>query len=231
MSPFSTAAASSVSRRAALAELAFVALLVASGSFSPTRLLLLLLVASASLWNRDLGWGHLGLRRPAHLASTFAVGVVGAAAILVAVPTMIVPFATWVSQMPIDLSALGDLRESNTLWLLLGHAWTLAAIGEEMAFRGYVIGRIIDVVGVSRPALASAVAVSSLLFGLAHGYQGTAGMIAAGLTGGLVALIYLHDRQNLWAVIICHGLVDSIALSLIYFEYESLLFPRDSLIL
>ena len=231
MLPVSDPIASTASRRAAATELALVTLLVAADRFSPIQLVLLLLVASASLWNRHLGWADVGLRRPPHVAYTLAVAVGAAAAILVAVPTMIVPFSTWLSQTPIDLSALGNLRQSRTLWLLLAQAWTLAAFGEEMAFRGYVMRRVMDLVGVARPALASAVAISSVLFGLAHGYQGTAGMIAAGLIGGLVALVYLHDRQNLWAVIICHGLVDSVSLSLIYFGYESLLFPRGSLIL
>jgi membrane protease YdiL (CAAX protease family) len=74
------------------------------------------------------------------------------------------------------------------------------------------------------------VAITGVLFGLAHGYQGTAGMIATGIIGGLLAVVYLQQRQNLWAVIICHGLVDSVSLSLIYFGHESVLFPRGSLL-
>jgi membrane protease YdiL (CAAX protease family) len=220
---------STVSRRAAVAELALVTLLVVSESFSPTRLVLLLLIASASLWNRHLSWANIGLRRPPNVAHTLAVAGLGAAAILVAVPRAIVPFSTWVSQTPVDLSALGNLRESTTLWMLLVQAWTLAAFGEEMAFRGYVMRRVIDLVGTTRPALVSAVAITGVLFGLAHGYQGAAGMIAAGIIGGLLAVVYLHERQNLWAVIVCHGLVDSVSLSLIYFGHESVLFPRGSL--
>jgi len=219
-----------VSRRAAVAELGLVALLVVSESFSPTRLVLFLLVASASLWNRHLGWADIGFTRPPSVSHTLTVAGLSAAAILVAVPTAIVPFSTWVSETPVDLSALGNLRESPTLWMLLVQAWTLAAFGEEMAFRGYVIRRVMDLVGTTLPSLASAVAISGVLFGLAHGYQGTAGMIAAGIIGGILAAVYLLQQQNLWAVIICHGLVDSVSLSLIYFGHESVLFPRGSLI-
>ena len=107
----------------------------------------------------------------------------------------------------------------------------MAAFGEEMAFRGHVMRRVMDLVGATRPALAFAVAISSVLFGLAHAYQGPVGMIATGLIGVLIALICIYHRRNLWAVILCHGLVDSFSLSLIYFGYESLLFPRDSLML
>jgi membrane protease YdiL (CAAX protease family) len=223
--------ASTVSRRAAVAELVFVALLAASDFFSPTRLVLLLLVASASLWNRHLGWSHVGLRRPPRVGRTLAIAIVGAVVILGAVPTIIVPLSTWVSQRPVDLSALGNLRQSTTMWMLLAQVWTLAAFGEEMAFRGYVMRRVMNIVGVTPPGLVVAVAISSVLFGLAHGYQGVAGMIATGLIGVLVALVYLCDRQNLWAAIICHGVVDSVSLALIYFGHESLLFPRGRLTL
>jgi membrane protease YdiL (CAAX protease family) len=117
------------------------------------------------------------------------------------------------------------------MWMLLAQVWTLVAFGEEMAFRGYVMRRVMNIVGVTPPGLVVAVAISSVLFGLAHGYQGVAGMIATGLIGVLVALVYLCDRQNLWAAIICHGVVDSVSLALIYFGHESLLFPRGRLML
>lgn len=205
-----------------MSELAFVALLVGYGPFSPFRLVLLLLVASASLWNRRIGWAGVGLRRPPHPAHTAAVA---AMAILLAVPTVIVPFSNAVTGGHVDLSALGDLRESATLWALLAQVWTLAAFGEEMAFRAYLMQRIVDLVGASRAGWVAAAALSSVLFGLAHGYQGAAGIIATGLIGGLLALLYLHSRRNLWSVIMCHGFVDTVSLSLIYFGHESLLFP------
>jgi uncharacterized protein len=96
------------------------------------------------------------------------------------VPTIIVPLSTWVSQTPIDLSALGNLRESTTMWMLLAQVWTLAAFGEEMAFRGYVMRRVMNIVGVTRPGLVVAVAISSVLFGLAHGVARDSGVAAEG---------------------------------------------------
>jgi hypothetical protein len=159
---------------------------------------------------------------------TLVLAVAAAMGILLAVPTLIVPFSMWASNATIELAALGNLRESTTLWMLLGQTWTLAAFGEEMAFRAYLMHRVVDLAGRSRARLAwpLAVAVSSVLFGLAHSYQGAAGMIATGFIGGLLALLYLHERRNLWAVIVCHGLIDSAALSLVYFGYGNLLFPE-----
>ncbi len=108
------------------------------------------------------------------------------------------------------------------MWL--GEAWTLAAFGEEMVFRGYLISRISDLFRDTRTGRAVALLVSSALFGLAHGYQGWAGVIATGTIGCLLGLLYFYSRRNLWAVIICHAIVDTVALSALYFDRRSWLF-------
>ena len=133
---------------------------------------------------------------------------------------VIVPCAVWLTGVPLDLSVFGKPGDKQALWMWLGQAWTLAAFGEEMVFRGYLIRRVCDLVGDATAGRAIALIASSSLFGLAHSYQGPAGVIAAGTIGGILASVFACGR-NLWTVILCHGLVDTAAVTALYFDRRS----------
>ena len=200
-------------------------LLLAYGPFSVFRLALLLILATQSLWIRDRGWSDLGLQRPARVRRTVLHAIVGTLIILFSARFVIVPAAVWLTETPLDLSALGEPGDSRALAALMLQAWSLAAFGEEMVFRGYLICRITDLVGDTRIALAIALAASSFAFGVAHAYQGSAGVVATGAIGCLMGLLYLYGGRNLWTVILCHGMVDTVGLLAIYFDHRSLVFP------
>ena len=211
--------------KALLAELLLAGLLLGYGWFSVYRLVLLLLLASQSLWVRGLGWADLGLARPRVVWRAVVQGAVAAAAILAAVRVVIVPLAVRVTGAAVDLSAMEDIRgDASALWPWLAQAWTLAAFGEEMVFRGYLIGRVADLAGHSRIGAAAGLLVSSVFFGWAHRYLGPAGMLATGCMGALLGLLYIATR-NLWPVIICHALVDTVSLLVVYSGHGSWLFP------
>ena len=84
--------------KALLAELLLAGLLLGYGWFSVYRLVLLLLLASQSLWVRGLGWADLGLARPRVVWRAVVQGAVAAAAILAAVRVVIVPLAVRVKE-------------------------------------------------------------------------------------------------------------------------------------
>ena len=211
--------------RAVAAELVLAGLILGYG-FPLPRVVPLLLLASMSLWMRGLGWVNLGLRRPAVWSRTVLQALLAALVILVGVRLVIAPFAVWATGTPIDQSAFEPLRGNlRVLLVSLLLAWTLAAFGEEMVFRGYLMRRVTDVAGDTRAGWAVALVVSSAFFGWAHGYQGPAGMVATGLIGALIGLLYLCTGRNLWTAIVCHALVDTIALTLVYLDRASLLFP------
>lgn len=52
-------------------------------------------------------------------------------------------------------------------------------------------------------------------------YQGWSGVITSGVIGGILGAVYFASRCNLWVVIVCHGLVDTIGLMAIYFDRRS----------
>jgi membrane protease YdiL (CAAX protease family) len=210
---------------AACAELALVGIIVCYGSFSAVSLVLLLLLSSQSLWLRGPGWPEVGLRRPAVVWRTVFFATAVSVALLLAIKIVIVPFALLVARQPVDLSAFGEPGDTRSFLTWLAEAWTLAAFGEEMVFRGYLIGRVSGLMGNTAIGQVVAVASSSLLFGLAHRYQGWAGSVATAIIGIALATVYLCGRKNLWTVIICHGIVDTAILSARYFGHASILFP------
>lgn len=80
---------------------------------------------------------------------------------------------------------------------------TVVAVVEETIFRGYLILRFEAVTG----RTSAAVLLSSFVFSLGHGYEGTAGAIAVFVLGVVFSLVYLW-RKSLVAPMIIHFLTD-----------------------
>ena len=88
-------------------------------------------------------------------------------------------------------------------------SWTLAAVGEEVAYRGYLQTRIRELLPDGRSGLVMAVALSSALFGLAHTEQGLVGILLA--TSDAIFFSVLRYRyRTLWASVLAHGFLNSI---------------------
>lgn len=105
-------------------------------------------------------------------------------------PTYLIP--TSVAEYPLALAFL-----------------VVVAIAEETVFRGYLILRLSAVTGRS-----GAVLISSIVFALGHGYQGTLGIAAIGVIGVVFALVYLW-RGSLVAPMVMHFLQDFMGVILI----------------
>jgi membrane protease YdiL (CAAX protease family) len=82
----------------------------------------------------------------------------------------------------------------------------VVAVSEETIFRGYLILRL-QMVTRSTPA---AVLLSSAIFALGHGYEGSLGVVTVGVMGLVFSLIYLW-RQSLVAPIVLHFVQDFLA--------------------
>jgi uncharacterized protein len=86
----------------------------------------------------------------------------------------------------------------------------VVAVTEETIFRGYLILRLQSITG----SRAAAVILSSLIFSLGHGYEGSAGVVTVGCMGLVLALIYLW-RQSLVAPAVIHFLQDFLGIVLL----------------
>ena len=178
----------------------------------------LLVLGWISLRVRNLRWRSVGLTRYRSWPVTIAIGV-GLGAALEA-------FQLLVTQ-PILAKLIGRQPDLETFRMLTGNlkmtllfivlSWTLAAFGEELFWRGYLMNRVADAFGRTRAGWIVSLAIVSGVFGLAHGYQGLTGWIEEGIAGMALGLMYLRTRKNLCVPIIAHGVCDTIDMVLLFF--------------
>lgn len=84
------------------------------------------------------------------------------------------------------------------------------AIYEELLARGFLLHRSrLLLAGIWPPVM-----LSSLLFGLGHGYQGWIGIVQTALVGIVLARATLH-WHTLWPAIIAHAVLNTVALGLL----------------
>ena len=177
----------------------------------------LLLLGWISLRVRGRRWRDLGLSRYRTWLFTLALGLVAGAIcetfqLLVTQPLL----AGWLGKQP-DLDDFRILHHNIPMSLVaLGLTWSLAAFGEEMVWRGYLMHRIADLFGRTGFAWGVSTFAASAAFGLAHGYQGLTGVLTESFAGLWLALIYLATRRNLAVPIIAHGIQDTIDVVLLY---------------
>jgi membrane protease YdiL (CAAX protease family) len=95
-------------------------------------------------------------------------------------------------------------------FLLAAVLVAVVAVAEETIFRGYLMLRFQTLL--RSPVLA--VLLSSVIFSLGHGYEGSAGLVTVGVMGAVFAVIYLW-RRSLVAPIVMHFLQDFLSIVLL----------------
>ena len=183
--------------------------------FSKTPYLFLL--GWISLRWRGLGWRDVGLARPLNWRRTIVIGIacgIGMELLELFVTQPLLVKLT--GKMP-DFSDLGDLHGNWKLFLLfLALTWTLAAFGEEMVYRGYLMNRVAGLFRNPRIAWMISLVVVSFAFGLGHIDQGITGQVENMIDGLLLGAIFLATGCNMWAAIIAHGFSDTLDILLMY---------------
>lgn len=179
----------------------------------------LLAAAALFLWWRGLGWRGIGLCRPVSLSRTMAVGVlVGVGYQLLgtyAVEPLVARLTT--GELP-DVSQFRSLiGDERQLVYWIGLSWSLAALLEEISFRGWLMTRFAEVGRFARSSWIGGMLATSVLFGVVHAYQGVSGIIVSGLTGLVFGVVYLATDRNLWACIVAHGVLDTTGFVMMYF--------------
>jgi membrane protease YdiL (CAAX protease family) len=184
--------------------------------------LLALSLIRSVLWLRRSSWREFGLKKPKSWPKTILLAIGGLIAIYIVV-IITMPLVIRLTGQPVDRSQFETLR-GNLSALIFGLlvVWTLAAFGEELIFRGYLMNTLARVLGNKNGGWIFACIVNSILFGIGHTYQGISGVILLGIIGLLYALFYLGSGRNLWVPILIHGLYDTSAFLVIFFELDKL---------
>jgi membrane protease YdiL (CAAX protease family) len=174
-------------------------------------------VAGWRLRVRGTHWRLEGLAAPRSLVRTVVYAVaawVAAVAVIVAVQ-LLAPLLP-ITLPPIDESRFDGLVGNIPLLVVsLAAAWTTIAFGEELMFRGFLIGRL-HALWRGRIGAAVAVVVAAALFGVAHLAEGPLGVLSNGAFGALFGAIYLASGRNLWITIGAHGLLNTLRFVLVF---------------
>lgn len=199
---------------------ALVALTIADvlGWVPLSRTPFLVLLAWVSLRLRGMAWRDLGLRRPERWRSAIALGVAAGLALEGFASLVTTPLIAAVTGRPPDLTDFQPLiGNAGLLLILVAVNWVLAAFGEELAFRGYLLNRAGDVTGHSWLGWTAALLAVSLFFGIGHATQGVTGIIQESLSGAWLGVLFLVCGRTLTIPIVAHGVSNTLALVLMYF--------------
>jgi hypothetical protein len=170
-----------------------------------------------SLFVRNKGLRGIGLIRPKSWTITLVLGILGGCVYQILSLCAIEPLIGRITGSLPDLSDFAAIKgDTSFLLTWLAITWTVAAFGEEIIYRGYMMNRVADFFKNSRSRWIIGLLFSSVLFGIVHYYQGLSGMLSTGISGLFFGIYYLASGRNLWASILAHGVSNSIGFILIF---------------
>lgn len=211
---------------AVLAQVVITIILVFAGSFyellpiSETPYIVALAILSMKLQGQ--GWKKLGLSRPRNWRKTIVIALCIAILVQIFDELILEDLIYRIVGSKPDLSDFEAIHGNTQLLIIYFMLiWTLAALGEEIAHRGFLLTKTAELLEPSPLRWIIGIAVSSVVFGLAHYYKGPAGMIDSGLSGAIFGTLYVVSGRNLWLCIFTHGFVDTYGLLYFYFGFYS----------
>jgi uncharacterized protein len=157
---------------------------------------------------------ELGLGRPAVWLSTIGFAVAGLGVLLAYSPLADRLATRWFARPP-TLEAFGVLQKSKANLIAgIAAAWLLGGILEELIARGIVLKTLESLLinCLNAPlAVGLAICIAATGAGLMHFYQGARAMAIITQLSILLGILFVVSGYNLWAVMACHGLYDTIA--------------------
>ncbi len=166
------------------------------------------------LQNIEVLLGKFGLGMPTSWFQTIGLTIIGLGLMLAYSPLADRVASRWFHKPP-TLGTFRTIQQSKGQ-LIIGIlvAWLLGGFLEELIFRGFIL-RFVEAVLAARflPSIATVVAIGVAAFGatLFHIYQGPRAMLIIAQLSILFGLLFVVSGYNLWTVMLCHGLYDTIA--------------------
>ena len=178
----------------------------------------LFMVGWISLRLRGIKWKDVGFTRYRTWVKTLILGVAyGIGLELVDLFAKQRLLTHFLGKAP-DLSGFSAVRGHLPFALLMvAVLWVLAAFGEELVYRGYLMNRVAGLAGATRAAWIVSLLLTGALFGFSHYDQGLTGIIEEGSDGVILGLIYLVSQRSLAVPIVAHGVCDTIDIALLFF--------------
>ncbi len=119
---------------------------------------------------------------------------------------------------PRNLERFSNVEGSvASLVALLFLNWSLAAFGEEFAYRIVLMRGISFIFGDSGTGQISALVLQAVMFGLIHAYQGPAGIAGSTFSGLVFGAVTIASRWSIWPAAFAHGINNTIGIIAIYY--------------
>ena len=118
-----------------------------------------------------------------------------------------------------DVGLYDFIRENKWQYfftLIMG--WLIGGLYEEIVFHGFIFTRLEKMIQGKYSTHISFVITASI-FGGYHFQLGTLGLINALIVGAVYLGLFLFFNRNLWYAIICHGVYNTIVMTLIFYGY------------
>jgi membrane protease YdiL (CAAX protease family) len=183
----------------------------------PAQMIILFVLATVLLRRRGERWRSVGLAWPGSWRRVAGLVIAGYLGVICLNGLLVLLVFPRLGVAPPVFGALGVLKghpELYVSWLLL--AWSSAALGEELQFRGFLWSRLERLFGGGRAAAGATLIVQAGLFGLGHVYQGLGGVLATACAGLVLGAVFLAGRRNLVACMVLHGLIDTVSLTALF---------------
>ncbi len=177
----------------------------------------ILLLVWLSLKQAGETFASIGFSFRSITAKAVLVGSLSAVAILGVMQLLVFPLLElFVDFESAEVGLYDFLRENRIQFLImLVMGWLIGGFYEQIVFHGFLFTRLEKMLP-GRQATVLAFALAALLFGAYHLQLGAAGALNALVVGVVYLGLFLAFRRNLWASIICHGVYNTLAMTLIY---------------
>ncbi len=176
---------------------------------------------AALLGRRQGSLQDLGLRAPPSWPRLLATTAAYGAGLQILFAAVVEPLLTRWTGTPIDMSAFESMRGDTGVYLvvlLLG--WVVGGFLEELALRGFVVGRLRWLLGSGPGVTWFAVILSATAFGIAHTYQGVTGVLSTGLAGLAFGAVFVRHGFNLWYPVFTHGFMNTLGITAVYLNAD-----------
>ena len=172
------------------------------------------------VWARRSGtpWSELGFVRPKSWVATAAAGIAFGIAFKLLMKAVVMPlFGADPINSAFHFIAGNPAALPGMLYLVI----VGAGFGEETIFRGFFFERLGKLLGQGVGAKIATVAITTILFALAHySGQGLPGVEQAAITGLVFGTIFAFTG-TLWLLMFAHAAFDVTAVFMIYWNLES----------
>ncbi|MGI9532981.1 CPBP family intramembrane glutamic endopeptidase [Lutimonas sp.] len=118
-----------------------------------------------------------------------------------------------------DVALYEFLRANQWQYIfILIMGWLIGGLYEEIVFHGFIFSRL-EKIFPGRYSSQISFTLTAFFFGAYHFQLGVDGLLNALLVGAVYLVLFLYFKRNLWYSICCHGIYNTIVITLIYQGY------------